>query len=130
MSRAFGFIGILIALAIGAYIYSKQIQATSPGNAAHNPRVTIDTVAVKNDLVALAEAERRHLAADGKYVSLDELRSNGDISLRQNSRGSYVYNADFTDTTFHITATYQGPDNPGVPRSFSIDDSTMEVTSP
>ena len=126
MSRTFGFIGILIAVAIGAYIYSKQIQSTSPGNAAHNPAVTIDTLAVKNDLLALAQAERRHFAADGKYVSLDDLRSNGDISLAHNSRGPYVYNAEFSDTTFRITATYQGAENPGVPLSFSIDDS-MEV---
>ena len=126
MSRTFGFIGILIAVAVGAYIYSKQIQAVSPGNAAHNPAVTIDTLAVKNDLLALAQAERRHFAADGKYVSLDELRSNGDISLAQNGRGPYSFNAESSGTSFRITATYQGRPNPGVPLSFSVDDS-MQV---
>ena len=128
MSRAFGFIGVLIAVAIGAYIYSRQIQATSPGNAAHDPRVTINTVAVKNDLIALAQAERRHLAAEGNYVSIDELRSNGDISLPQNGRGPYIYNAEVSGNTFRITATYQGPSNPGAPLLFSIDDN-MEVSA-
>jgi hypothetical protein len=130
MSRAFGFIGVLIAVAIGAYIYSKQIQATSPDNAAHNPKVTINVVGVKNDLVALAQAERRHLASEGKYVSLEELHANGDTSVSPSGRGAYVYSASVTGNSFRITATYQGPENPGVPLSFSIDDNTMEINTP
>jgi len=130
MSRAFGFIGILIAVAIGGYIYSRQIQSASPGNAAHNPTVTINTTAVRNDLIALAQAERRHLASDGNYVSLEELHSNGDTSVSATGRGPYVYSANISSNSFRITATYQGPDNPGVPLSFSIDDNTMEVTTP
>jgi len=126
MSRMFGFIGLLIAMAVAAYLYSKQIQSVSPGNAAHNPVVTIDTVGVKTDLLALAQAERQHYAAEGKYVPLEQLQSNGDVNLSRMGRGPYVYEAQTTDTSFRITATYHGRDNPGVPLAFTVDEG-MEV---
>ncbi len=129
MSRALGFIGLLIVLGIGAYIYMRQAQSVTPGGGAGGtatPRSTIDVVGVKNDLIALANAERRHFAAEGKYVSIDELRSSGDISMASNSRGPYSYSAETSDTGFRITATYSGPPGAGVPRSLSIDE-TMQV---
>ena len=129
MSRALGFIGLLIVLGVGAYIYMKQTQAVTPGGGAGGtatPRSTIDVVGVKNDLIALASAERRHFAADGKYVSIDELRSNGDISMSTNHRGPYSYSAETTDSGFHITASYSGPPNTDVPHTLSIDE-TMQI---
>jgi len=129
MSRALGFVGLLIVLGIGAYIYMRQAQSVTPGGGAGGmaaPRSTIDVVGVKNDLIALANAERRHFAAEGKYVSIDELRSNGDISMQSNQRGPYSYSAETSDTGFRITATYSGPPNPGVPHALSIDE-TMQV---
>jgi hypothetical protein len=129
MPRALGFIGLLIVLGIGAYIYMKQTQAVTPGGGVGStatPRSTIDLVGVKNDLNALASAERRHFAAEGKYVSIEELRSNGDISMQSNNRGPYSYSAETTDSGFRITATYSGPPNAGVPHSLSIDE-TMQI---
>ena len=129
MSRSLGFIGLLVVLGIGAYIYMRQTQAVTPGGGAGGtatPRSTIDVVGVKSDLIALANAERRHFASEGKYVSIDELRSNGDISMPTNHRGPYTYEAETSDTSFRITATYSGPANPDVPRTLSIDE-TMQV---
>jgi len=126
MSRSLGFIGLLIVLGIGAYLYMRQAQSVTPGGSAATPRATIDVVGVKNDLIALANAERRHFAAEGKYVSIDELRSSGDISMPSNSRGPYSYSAETSDTGFRITATYSGPPDAGVPRTLSIDE-TMQV---
>lgn len=129
MSRSLGFIGLLIVLGIGAYLYMRQAQSVTPGGGAGGtatPRSTIDVVGVKNDLIALANAERRHFASEGKYVSIDELRSNGDISMPTNHRGPYTYDAETSDTTFRITATYSGPANPDVPQTLSID-GTMQV---
>ena len=126
MSRAFGFVGLLIVLAVGAYIYKQQIVSTSaPGGSASNPRATIDVVGVKNDLIAIAQGERRHFASEGKYVSLDELISNGDISMQKPSRGPFNYSADVSDSGFVITATYSGPEAGG-PKTMSIDQ-TMEI---
>ena len=118
MGKAVGFIGVLIAVAIGAYLYTKQMQSVAPGGT--TPKTTIDTAGVRNDLVAIANAERRRLASDGKYVSLDELRSNGDISMPSNSRGPYTYTVEVGDQTFKVVASYSGPD-PNAPRQLSID---------
>jgi hypothetical protein len=129
MSRALGLVGLLVVLGIGAYIYMRQAQSVTPGGGASGtatPRSTIDVLGVKNDLIALASAERRHFASEGKYVSIDELRSSGDISMPSNHRGPYSYDAETTDTSFRITATYSGPADPNVPRSLSIDE-TMQV---
>ena len=126
MSRSLGFIGLLIVLGIGAYLYMRQTQAVTPDGSTATPRSTIDVAGVKNDLIALANAERRHFAAEGKYVSIDELRSSGDISMPSNSRGPYSYSAETSDTGFRIIATYSGPPDAGVPRTLSIDE-TMQV---
>ena len=125
MGKALGFIGVLLAVGVGAYLYTQQAQSVSPGGA--SPRATIDTVGVKNDLMAIANAERRRLASDGKYVSLDELRSNGDISMPSNTRGPYTYSVETSDSGFRLVATYSGPDEKA-PRSISIDQ-TMQITS-
>ncbi len=123
MKNLFGFVGLLIVVAIGSYIYSRQITALSPGGAAANPRSTVDLVGVQNDLNAIASAERRRLASDGKYASLDDLISNGDISMRAKKRGPYEYSSDISDNGFRIIASYAGDaPPPGVPQSLSIDE--------
>lgn len=127
MTRVFGFVGLLVVLGVGAYIYKQQIQATSaPGGDASNPTTTVDVVGVKNDLVAIANAERRHFASDGKFVSVEELISNGDISMQKPSRGPYTYSADVNDDGFNIIASYSGTAEGNVPKTLSIDE-TMQV---
>src|SRR3954467_13095359 len=118
MGRAFGFIGVLIAVGVGAYLYTQQAKSSSIGGS--SPRATIDTVGVKNDLIAIANAERRRLASDGKYVSLDDLHSNGDISMPGNTRGPYTYAVETSESGFKVTATYSGPDSQAV-KQMSID---------
>jgi len=54
---------------------------------------------------------------------IDDLRASGDISMPKNSRGPYEYSADYTDNSFRITATYNGPPASGVPKMFTIDES-------
>ncbi len=125
MGRALGFIGLLVVVAVGFYVFTRQAESVAPAGGS-NPRATIDLAGVKNDLVALANAERRHFAAEGKYVSIDELRSAGDISMATNRRGPYQYSAEISETSFRIVATHTGSADPGVPRAMSIDD-TMQI---
>jgi hypothetical protein len=128
MGRVFGFVGLLIVLGAGMYIYKQEIVATSaPGGSTSNPRATIDVTGVRTDLIAIASAERRHYASDAKYVDISELISNGDISMQTPSRGPFSYSSSVTDTGFKITATYGG-DDLGVPKELSIDE-TMNITS-
>jgi hypothetical protein len=125
MGRALGFVGLLVVVGVGFYIFTRQAESVAPA-AGGSPRATIDLAGVKNDLVALANAERRHFATEGKYVSIDELRTAGDISMPTNRRGPYEYTAEVSDSGFRIVARHTGTPEPGVPRSMSIDD-TMQI---
>ena len=119
MSRMFGFLGVVIVLAAGAYIYTRQMQSANPGGSA-NPLARVEVTAIKRDLMNIARAERSYSAAHSGYGSLDALRSSGDLSLGSDSRGPYNYSAEVSDTSFRIVATYTGTD-PGMPKTISID---------
>src|SRR5437667_2349259 len=106
MGRAFGFVFVMIAVAVGGYVYMNQLRTVTAGGT--TPKVTIEVTAVRNDLLAMANAERRYWAANAKYASLDELRNNGDIPIP--SRGNYAFSADAGDNNFKIIATYSGSD--------------------
>lgn len=126
MSRALGLIGVLIAAAIGFYLYTQQAQTASQGTA--NPRQTIDVTGVKSDLIAIAQAERRYFATEGRYAPIDELRTHGDISLPTNGRGPFTYSAEVSETGFRIVATYAGAPGAGAAQNLSIDE-TMQITT-
>ena len=123
MSRAFSFIAILIVMAAGMYIYMKQMKAVSPKGvegATANPQATIDLSAVKRDILQFAKAEQQHLASEGKYLSLDEMRAAGDTGLPGDSRGGFQYSIDASGSTFRVTATYTGPPIDGVPHAMWV----------
>jgi hypothetical protein len=123
MGRSVGFIMLIIVVAIGGYLYTRQAQSvTTVGG---NPETTIDVTAVRNDLLAIARAERNYFASNGKYATLDELRTNGDMKVQ--NRLNYSYSAQTSDTGFKIIADYSGPD-PKAPQRFTVDE-TMAITS-
>jgi hypothetical protein len=119
MTRVLGLIGLVIAMAIGFYLYTKQAQTASATTGAATPKATIDVMGVRNDLLAFASAEKQQFALEGKYFSLDELRAKG-TAVPQDRRGPYSYSADVSSTSFRITATYSGPEMAGAPKSLSI----------
>jgi hypothetical protein len=124
MGRAFGFISLIIVLGAGAYIYMRQSQSVVPAGSS-NLRATADLIGVKNDLLAIAQAERSHNALHGDYVSIDDLRSQGELTMSRSNRGPYAYSAEVSESTFRIVATYSGSD-PAMPRALTVDQS-MEV---
>ena len=116
MGRTLGFLLLIIVVACGAYVYTKQAQSvTSIGS---TPQTTVDVTAVRNDLLAIARAQQNYFASNGKYVSLDELRRSGDITIP--SRANYGYSVETTDTAFKVAATYSGSDAKA-PRHITID---------
>jgi uncharacterized protein (UPF0333 family) len=122
--RAFGLLALIGVVAIGAYVYTKQMEtATSAAGGA--PTTAIDVTAVRTDLLALANAERQYWASNGKYASLDELQSNGGTHVP--ARPSYSYSAETGETNFKIVARYSGPD-PKAPKTIAIDE-TMAITT-
>ena len=126
MGRAFGFISLIIVVGIGAYIYMRQTQSvTSAGGS--NPTATVDLIGVRNDLLAIAQAERSHAAAQGSYVSIEMLRSQGELTMTRDNRGPYNYSAEVSDSAFRIIATYVGPASAGMPQTLSVDQ-TMQVS--
>ena len=126
MRRSIGLLGILLAAAIGGYLYMQQAKSVSQNEEAGNPRATVDIVGVKMDLLSMAQAERAYRAREGHYASLDDLRASGDLLQKSGRRGFYSYSADTSDAGFTITATYSGPPNPQAAPTLTIDQN-MEV---
>jgi hypothetical protein len=122
-------LGIVMVVAVGMYIYQSYF--TGPAGTvttmgSNNPRAVADVAGVRNDLLAMAQAERAYMALNGRYATLDELRRSGDLQMDP-SRGrlGYSYSAQISERSFLITASYSGPAT-GMP-TLSIDQS-MQVT--
>ena len=126
MSRSFSFVALLAVLAVGAWYYMRQTQTVMSGGSG-NPTATVDLIGVRNDLLAMAQAERSHNALKGSYVSLDELRADGDLTMDRDSRGPYTYSADVSGSSFRIVATYSGPEDAAMPKTLSVGPS-MEIS--
>src|SRR5260370_34340558 len=92
-----------------------------------NPAGTADLIGGKNDLLAIAQAERAYAASHGKIVSFDELRSDGALTMTREHRGPYTYSDEVNESDFHILATDSGPENTGMRRTLSIDQ-TMQIS--
>ncbi|MGA2358063.1 MAG: hypothetical protein ABSF66_03625 [Terriglobales bacterium] len=104
MGRVFGFVGTIVTMAIAMYIYSLQVKTLTPGAGSGNPEEVATMTGVKNDLIAIANAERGYLATQGKYASLDELISGNYISIK-GERPPYIYDVETTSSSFRATAT-------------------------
>ncbi|MGA7293661.1 MAG: hypothetical protein WBW53_20970 [Terriglobales bacterium] len=124
MGRIFGFVGTVITLAIGMYIYSLQVKTLTPGAGDGNPQEVTVIVGVKNDLIGIANAERGYMATEGKYASLDELISGNYLTIK-GERPPYVYDVEATDDGFRATATRT---TKGAPAELWITE-TMQVQS-
>ena len=124
--------GLLITAAIGLGIYMYTLKQSAPG-AGMVVTQNISVVGVKNDLIAIGQAERMYYTQNGSYVDLPTLASTGTMNITRTSRDGYTYSAVPSGNTFTVTATYTPPpvENPaGVTPphfpTFTIDQ-TMEV---
>ena len=118
-------VGIVIVLAVGWFIFKQQFEKGPTGGAP--PQQVIDTVGVRSDLLAIAQAERLYLASHGTYANIDQLQADGAITFSGTNRRGYNYSADVQDGLhFTITASPADPIKEGWP-TLSIDD-TMQVT--
>jgi len=123
MGRALGFLGLMIVLCVGAWLYTRQAKSVMPEGSG-NVRAVVDTTGVQNDLLAIANAERGQFALEGRYLSLDELRSKGTMNLPA-GRANYTYSVSVSSDSFRAVASYGGA--PGTaPQTISIDQ-TMEI---
>jgi hypothetical protein len=121
MGRSFGFLTLIIVVGAGTYLYTKEASPVSLiGSSASS---VVDSIGIRNDLIAIAGAERRYFVLHAKYASLDELRKNGDTYIP--TREEFTYSSEASETGFKISATYNGPDRKAS-RRISIDQ-TMSV---
>ncbi|MHB8218528.1 MAG: hypothetical protein ACYDDS_20850 [Candidatus Sulfotelmatobacter sp.] len=125
MGRAFGFISVVIVLAVGMYVYSKQAQSSSAAAGANSPKAAIDITGVRSDLISIATSERRYFATEGKYASLDELISANYITVGRRQRPPYTYEVQTSSSGFRVVATRSGDSTSGTPAQLSVDE-TME----
>lgn len=123
MARALGFLSIVITMAVGMYIYSSQLKSATPAGTA-NPEASVNIIAVQNDLVSIARAERQYLAEKGSYASLNELVSANFVTIK-GDRPPYSYQVETSSDSFRVTATRS---TPGSPTQIWVDDS-MQVHS-
>ncbi|HXZ20391.1 MAG TPA: hypothetical protein VEG63_10605 [Candidatus Acidoferrales bacterium] len=119
-------IALLAALVIGYLIYRNFLVQTLPKEAGGGTPVSaISTSGVRNDLIAIAQAERAWFAEHGSYASLSDLTSSGALTMTRSGRDGYTYSVDAQAGGFTVTARYSGPLTPP-PSGFMIDQS-MEV---
>jgi hypothetical protein len=127
MRAAGAILGLVIALAIGYYIVKSEYVQGPTGGAP--PKEVIDVVGVKNDLLAIGQAERMYLASHGSYASVDQLQQDGAITFSGTNRRGYNYVAEVDDGQhFRITATPSDPAKQGWP-TLTVDD-TMQISQP
>jgi len=123
-------LGLVLVMAIGLFIYRSYFTGSGSSGGGvtmgtNNPRAAADIAGVKNDLMAMAQAERAFMALNGRYATLEELQSGGHMYVDPRGRLGYTYSAEITENHFAITARYSGPAT-GMPE-LSIDE-TMQIT--
>ena len=65
MKSALTLAGLLLALGVGYFVYTKSL--TSAGVADAPPQQTIDTIDIKTNLMNIGQAERTYLVSHGTY---------------------------------------------------------------
>jgi hypothetical protein len=126
--RIFGFLGTIVTLAVGMYIYSLQVKAIDPSAAAANPANAVEApliAGVKNDLIAIASAERGYLGQEGHYGSLNDLISKEYITIK-GERPPYSYDVETSASNFRVTATRSTPGSPS--QLWITDDMQVQAT--
>jgi len=126
MRAAASLVGLLIVLAIVWFVIKAQFSPQGP-TGGKPPMETIDVVGVRNELLALAQAERLYLASHGSYASIDALQQEGSVTFSGATYRGYNYSADIEDGQhFKITAVPADPAKADWP-TLSVDE-TMQVT--
>src|SRR4029450_6416522 len=98
--KFFGLIAVVIVLGAGLYMYQGSIEDLPEGS----PQEQIDTVAIRQRLLTIAQTERQYQASNGKYATLEQLAADNLLPGGTEQRG-YTFTADVTPGGFTITAT-------------------------
>jgi hypothetical protein len=117
-------VGLLVVALIAVMTYKYYFQKVE-STSGMTPTQTINMVGVKNDLLAIAQAERTYQAEHGAYVSFSDLSSSGALAISSAGRDGYVYDVDLSGGGFRVFTHCPATTNPGC-QNYSVDQ-TMEV---
>jgi len=124
MARIFGFLAMVIAMAVGLYLYARQSRGISESVPDGTLQSTPNIAGVKNDLIVIANAERAYMAQQSRYASLEELVA-AQYSAIPRGRPPYSYSVEVSEAGFRVIAARS---RPGAPSELSIDE-TMQISS-
>jgi hypothetical protein len=94
---------IAAAVAMAIYMYTLKQAAPGPGMVATQ---AISLTGVKNDLIAIAQAERMYYVQNGSYADLATLSSSGTMNITRTSRDGYTYSVESSGNGFTVTARH------------------------
>jgi hypothetical protein len=121
MKKSAGLLGLIIALAIGYFIFKAEF-TQGPMKGAP-PKQVIDVVSIKDEMVTMGQAERMYLASHGSYATLDQLQQEGSLTFKGDNFRGYNLSIDVDDGQhFTVTATPADAATAGGP-TFTMDDS-------
>jgi hypothetical protein len=121
--RIFGLISVLVVLCAGFFIYQRSLADLPEGG---SPTEQIDTVAIRQRLLAIGQTERQYQVTHSTYATLEQLAQDNLLPGGTEQRG-YTYSAVVNGSTgFTITATPTDPQKADWP-TLSIDES-MQVS--
>jgi hypothetical protein len=123
--RSMGSIAGLLIVAVIALLAYKFYFSQSQSSGTATPVQTINVVGVKNDLVAIAQAERAYQVEHASYASMDELISSGAMTVTKRGRDGYTYEIEASSGGFRVVAHCPVATNPGC-SNYAIDQN-MEV---
>ena len=114
--KIFGILSVLVVLCVGFFIYQRSLASVPEGESL---TAQIDTTAIRQRLLTIAQTERQYQATNGKYATLEQLSADNLLPGGTEQRG-YTFEASVTSTGFTITATPTDPDKEDWP--------TLEIT--
>jgi hypothetical protein len=121
MGRVIGLLIVVVIVALSYKLYFSHLQSIGTGS----PAQAINVVGVKNDLIAIAQAERAYQAEHGSYASLDQLTSGGAMTMIKSGREGYTYDVETSTDGFRAIARCPAATSPGC-TNWAVDQ-TMEV---
>ena len=125
MKKSASLLGLVIAMAIGYFVYKVQLTRGPVSEAP--PKQQIDVVGVQSDLLSIAQSERLYLVSNNSYATIEQLQQDGDLTFSGINRRGYHYVAEVDDGQhFKITATPSDPAKQDWP-VLSIDE-TMQIS--
>jgi hypothetical protein len=119
-------VGLLVVALISMTIYKYYFSGIQPAGSTGTPAQTINVVGVKNDLLAIAQAERNYQVEHNSYASsLDELVSSGAMTMAKPGRDGYTYGVETSGESFRVTARCSAATTPSC-TNYAVDQS-MDV---